>query len=126
MTTFQERLQFEREKKGWTKTLTAEKLGVKNLSRYSNWEYGLNEPDMQMISNIATLFDVTTDYLITGTDCINTTSIPKDEMELLLNFNKLDTTQQQIVTSLIDSYLPKKGKSSNLVTGEDAATIETA
>ncbi|MES9792129.1 helix-turn-helix transcriptional regulator, partial [Priestia megaterium] len=35
------RLEFLRERKGWTKSLVAKKLGIKTVSTYANWEYGL-------------------------------------------------------------------------------------
>lgn len=55
-----------REKKGWTKSLVAKKLGIKTVSTYANWEYGLRTPDKEMLAKIADLYGVTTDYLITG------------------------------------------------------------
>jgi repressor LexA len=65
-----------REKRGWTKTFVAQKLGIKTMSTYANWEYGLRKPDPDMISKISSLFDVTTDYLINGSSVpINMTPI---------------------------------------------------
>lgn len=57
-----------REAKGWSKTFTAEKLGVKAMSTYANWEYGNREPDTDMLLNIAELYDVTVDYLLGRSD----------------------------------------------------------
>ncbi|TES56156.1 XRE family transcriptional regulator [Halalkalibacterium halodurans] len=62
------RLQMLREKEGWTKSLVAKKLNIKTVSTYANWEYGLRQPDNEMLVKIANLFDVTTDYLLGRTD----------------------------------------------------------
>lgn len=55
-----------RESKGWSKTEVAKRLGIKTVSTYANWEYGLRSPDKDMLAKIAELYEVTTDYLITG------------------------------------------------------------
>ncbi len=62
------RIEQLREEKGWTKTFTAEKLGIKTMSTYANWEYGLRTPDSEMLTKIADLFEVSTDYLLGRTD----------------------------------------------------------
>ncbi|EAE3064624.1 TPA: helix-turn-helix domain-containing protein [Listeria monocytogenes] len=68
MSLLSERLTSLREEKGWTKTLVANKLGLKNLGTYANWEYGTREPDAEMIKLISDLYDVTTDYLMGKSD----------------------------------------------------------
>ncbi|MEH7236789.1 helix-turn-helix domain-containing protein [Bacillus sp. JJ1562] len=55
-----------RENKGWSKTEVARRLGIKTVSTYANWEYGLRTPDKDMLSRISDLYGVTTDYLING------------------------------------------------------------
>lgn len=56
-----------REQRGWSKTYVAKKLGL-NLSTYANYEYGNREPDISTLQKITDLFNVTTDYLINGTN----------------------------------------------------------
>ncbi|MBC1359070.1 helix-turn-helix transcriptional regulator [Listeria booriae] len=58
------RLTILREKQGWSKAETARRLGLKAPSTYGNWEYGIREPDLDTVRHIATLFDVSVDYLI--------------------------------------------------------------
>ncbi|MGA3408873.1 helix-turn-helix domain-containing protein [Lactiplantibacillus pentosus] len=53
-----------REQKGWTKTYVAKKLGISNLGTYANYEYGIREPDLQMLTKISDIYGVTTDYLL--------------------------------------------------------------
>lgn len=62
-----ERITALREQRGWSKTYVAKKLGL-NLSTYANYEYGNREPDISTLPKIADLFNVTTDYLINGTN----------------------------------------------------------
>lgn len=63
-----ERLQLLREEKEWTKTYVAKQLGLKNLGTYANWEYGTREPDSEMLSKIASLYNVSTDFLLGRTE----------------------------------------------------------
>lgn len=57
-----------REARGWSKTEVARRLDIKTVSTYANWEYGLRTPDKDMLSKIANLYDVSTDFLINGED----------------------------------------------------------
>lgn len=63
MTYFSNKLKQLRESKGWSKTNVAKHLGVR-LSTYANWEYGISEPDIETINQIATLYDVSNGYLM--------------------------------------------------------------
>lgn len=66
MSEFSERLTNLRENKGWSKTYVAKTIGLKSMQTYANWEYGRTEPDFSMLSKIANLFGVSTDYLLNG------------------------------------------------------------
>ena len=61
------RLESLREQNGWTKTLVANKLGLKNMATYANWEYGTREPDLQSLKDLASIYNVSVDYLADGT-----------------------------------------------------------
>lgn len=65
MSEFSDRLKRLRDNKGWTKTYVANHLGIK-MQTYANYEYGLREPDLKLVGNIAKLYDVTIDYLLNG------------------------------------------------------------
>ncbi|AQY50974.1 helix-turn-helix transcriptional regulator [Listeria weihenstephanensis] len=58
------RLTVLREEKGWSKAETARRLGLNATSTYGNWEYGIREPDIDMLRHISIIFDVSVDYLI--------------------------------------------------------------
>ncbi|MFB8466684.1 helix-turn-helix domain-containing protein [Enterococcus thailandicus] len=62
---FKDRIKFLREEKGWTKKLTAEKLGI-SIGAYANYEYGNREPNQEITKRIASAFDVSVEYLLTG------------------------------------------------------------
>lgn len=53
-----------REQHDWSKTEVARRLGLPNMQRYANYEYGFTEPDNEMLQKIAETFGVTTDYLL--------------------------------------------------------------
>lgn len=79
MATLGSRLTYLREKHGWTKTYVAERLGIKTVSTYANWEYDLRQPDNDMLVKIAELFEVSTDYLLGRIDSLSLTQQEKDE-----------------------------------------------
>ncbi|MCM3651287.1 helix-turn-helix domain-containing protein [Metabacillus litoralis] len=83
-----------RESKGWSKTEVARRLGIKTVSTYANWEYGLRTPDKDMLSRIADLYGVTTDYLIDGKEKTNLDSkssslSEKDEKDIAKRMEKI-------------------------------------
>ena len=66
MSDFSNRLEKLREDKGWSKTYVAKTIGLKSMQTYANWEYGRTEPDFSMLSKIANVFNVSTDFLLNG------------------------------------------------------------
>ena len=55
----------ERKKNGWSQEELAQQLGVSRQA-VSKWESAGSVPDLQKIIQMADLFGVTTDYLLTG------------------------------------------------------------
>lgn len=53
-----------REKRDWSKTQVANKLGLSSMQKYANYEYGIRQPDFETLVKIADLYEVTTDYLL--------------------------------------------------------------
>ncbi|AUH36444.1 MULTISPECIES: helix-turn-helix domain-containing protein [Lactobacillaceae] len=70
-----------RDSRNWSKTEVARKLGLSSMQRYANYEYGTNEPDLNMLKQIAELYDVTTDYLL-GEDSAPKWIARKDTIDL--------------------------------------------
>ncbi|MCM3786434.1 helix-turn-helix domain-containing protein [Neobacillus mesonae] len=63
MSVLGDRLKQEREKRGWSQVFVSKKLGLKRSSTYANWEYGIREPDLDMLQKIADLYEVSMDGL---------------------------------------------------------------
>ncbi|ATV00890.1 MULTISPECIES: helix-turn-helix domain-containing protein [Bacillus] len=99
-----------REKKGWSKSFVAKKLGIKTMSTYANWEYGLRKPDGEMLVRIAKLYGVTTDYLLTGKEpnAFNTDLF--DDPDLQLAFRQARDFSEESQKQAIDfiKYLKEK------------------
>ena len=63
MEMFCKRVKELRVENGITQKQLAEKLHTTN-SAVCDWEKGRSQPDLQMLANIAKLFDVSVDYLL--------------------------------------------------------------
>nr|MBR6778425.1 helix-turn-helix transcriptional regulator [Clostridia bacterium] len=63
MEIFCKRLKELRTEQGLTQKQLAEKLNTTN-SAVCDWEKGRSQPDLQMLTKIATLFEVSVDYLL--------------------------------------------------------------
>ena len=61
--TFGERLTELRKKKNWTQDEVAKKLNV-SAQAVSKWEKDVSFPDVTLLTQMAKLFDTTTDYLL--------------------------------------------------------------
>ena len=60
------RLKDEREKRNWSQLHVAKKVGITNAV-LSNYERDVRDPDTSTLKKLADLYEVTTDYLISGT-----------------------------------------------------------
>lgn len=61
------RLKEVRERLGLSQTEVAKKLGVTRQA-YNHYEHGKRDPDTAMLQQIADLYNVSTDYLLSKTD----------------------------------------------------------
>jgi Predicted transcriptional regulators len=59
-----DRLKTLRDNKGWSQKYVAQKIGLKQSSTYSNWEYGIRDPDTETLSKLADIYEVTVDFLL--------------------------------------------------------------
>ena len=67
MKIFSERLKDLRKEKGFTLKHVAELLNCP-LTTYANYEQGVREPSLEMLSALCDVYDVTSDYLIGRND----------------------------------------------------------
>ncbi|QYM59718.1 Transcriptional regulator, contains XRE-family HTH domain [Bacillus subtilis] len=110
-----------REKKGWSKSLVAKKLGLKTMSTYANWEYGLRKPDGEMLVKIANLYGVTTDYILTGKRPNSFNSDLFEDPDLQIAFKDASDFSEDARRQAIDfiKYLKEKEKSRKSPNGEN-------
>nr|WGD98833.1 helix-turn-helix transcriptional regulator [Bacillus safensis] len=101
-----------REKHGWSKSTVAKKLGLKAMSTYANWEYGLRKPDGEMIVKIAELYGVSTDYLLTGKDKDRAADDLADDPDLQIAFKAASDFSEEARRQTIDfiNYIREKEK----------------
>lgn len=79
------RLKELREKRGWTKTYVANRIGIKTLSTYANYEYGLREPDNETLIRLADLYDITMDSMLGREEKKNDSWSDEDEFNEWVN-----------------------------------------
>ncbi|KRL76642.1 hypothetical protein FC36_GL001885 [Ligilactobacillus equi DSM 15833 = JCM 10991] len=87
----------------------AEKLGIK-MQTYANYEYGRRQPDFDILSKLAGLYEVTTDYLL-GRDG-KEENVPKIDKHAKLIAAHIDDDvseeQMKQITDFIDFLKNKK------------------
>lgn len=102
MDNLSERIKTLRKSKGLTQLQLAEKLNVTDKA-VSKWEVGEANPDLSTIVNIASLFNVSIDYLLVGKDVTISLDdmdakkrilyiIKKDDVELLKKYTNIKCT----------------------------------
>ncbi|WP_307894018.1 helix-turn-helix domain-containing protein [Bacillus swezeyi] len=99
-----------REKKGWSKSTVAKKLGLKAMSTYANWEYSLRKPDGEMIVKIAELYGVSTDYILTGKSPSKNDSDFSNDPDLQIAFRDAADFSEEAKQQAVDfiKYLKEK------------------
>lgn len=90
-----ERLKDAREKKKYTQKYVADKLGISN-GTVSGYERNYRDPDTEILTQMATLYGVSVDYLLHG-------ELPKkisSQNNEILNTEHLDNKTRSIVNAL--------------------------
>ena len=80
-----EKIKILRENKGLSQKSLADKLGI-TRSSVNAWEMGISVPSTQYIVELASLFDVSTDYLLNFNDrkAINIEGLSDKEIKIIL------------------------------------------
>jgi transcriptional regulator with XRE-family HTH domain len=85
------RLKKEREKRNWSQLYVAEKIGITNAV-LSNYERDVRDPDTSTLKKMADLYEVSTDYLISGTNDLyiagNNIQLNDDELKVFEELKK--------------------------------------
>lgn len=79
-----ERIKFLREKKSYTQTELAKKLGI-TRSSVNAWEMGISVPSTQYIVELSNMFSVSTDYLlgVEKTSSIDLAGLTEQDIEII-------------------------------------------
>lgn len=114
MTDFSNKLKQLREGKGWSKTNVAKHLGVL-LSTYANWEYGISEPDIETINQIATLYDVSNGYLMgnnnNGKEENETKSVDLEKDPVVLSYGGRPVSEEDmdVIKAILERHKNDRG-----------------
>ncbi|UHA74492.1 helix-turn-helix domain-containing protein [Paenibacillus sp. 481] len=88
------RMEQERLKRGWKQDQVASRIGV-SRSAYSNYENGNRKPDIEMVKEIAQLYEVTVDYLVGNDQAV------APEKTIIVHDPKLRAFFEQVMLSPI-------------------------
>lgn len=88
--------------KGWTQAELAEKINVTNKA-VSKWESNLGCPEITILPKLAEIFEVTTDYLLTGKSSVQTQlndgeAHSENAAENNQHNNEINTTDDEQIT----------------------------
>ncbi|MNW48781.1 HTH-type transcriptional regulator ImmR [compost metagenome] len=115
MSTLGNRLKRAREKKGMTQQEVADKLGVSN-GAISGYERNYRDPDTEMLKKLATLYEVSVDYLTgnvvnesTATYEVNRETKLREEIKRLSEMIvELPEQKRKLVEEMIRTLSDKK------------------
>ena len=100
------RIKHLRKQRGWTQKEFSQKLNIR-FGQLNKYESGLNAPPLEILIQMAEVFNVTTDFLLTG-DSQDDTPIHNtrllERFRAIQNFNHED---QDAVIKLIDAMIVK-------------------
>lgn len=112
-----------RKKMGWLQADVANKLGV-SPSTVGMYEQGRSQPDTEMLTKIANLFGVTTDYLLDHDDTSTSLSDATEDKEL--NQKILQMAQDEFDRTLFKKYGDLSDEKKKLVMAVINGIIEEA
>ena len=84
-----DRIKFLREKKNYTQTDLAKKLGI-TRSSVNAWELGISVPSTQYIVELSNIFSVSTDYLlgVQKTSSIDISGLTEGDIEIIYSLTE--------------------------------------
>jgi transcriptional regulator with XRE-family HTH domain len=114
------RLRALRTERGWSQRELGRRLGVLQ-SKLSKYESGTHQPSLRTLVRIASLYEVSTDYLLTGAEL---PAPPLRDGRLLDRFRRLGAAGEElrlIVLSILDALFALDAHQRQLPNGDDAA-----
>lgn len=102
------RLKKLRQSRGWSQGQLGKKLGV-NVQRVSKYERGIISPPLNMVVNIATVFEVSLDYLLRNENNVAVNKIKNQKLlKHIEEIEQLEDEDQHVLTVLLDAFIKKR------------------
>lgn len=98
-----ERIKAVREQKGFSQIQLATLLGISN-SRMSNWELGVNRPDVDSLAKICSVLEVSADLLL-DINVTNQIHLNHDELDTIQKYRCLNDEGQEKVKAYVDDLV---------------------
>lgn len=96
-----------RQSRGWSQGQLGKKLGI-NVQLISKYERGVVCPPTPMMVKIASVLDVSLDYLLRDDKNIAVNKIKNQELlNRIEEIEKLPEEDQRVLTNLLDAYIKK-------------------
>ena len=86
----------QRQRKGWTQAELAEQLNVNSTSTIGNWENGVAMPDIDRLSFMADLFEVSVDKLLGRVAC---------EKPVIPTSEKIDPKEREVFETMWEWFI---------------------
>jgi transcriptional regulator with XRE-family HTH domain len=107
---FGEKIKYLRNEKQWTQEYVAKKLNI-SAPALSRYESGACEPkDLDMISQFAQLYNVTTDYLLGLSDerITTITNVDEEYINFYEGYKDLDDAHKDILRATLKAFVDAK------------------
>lgn len=105
---FPNKLRVLRKNKGWSQGQLAQKIGA-DLQRVSKYERGVIWPTMELMVQIARVFEVSVDYLIRDKEDATISKIKNSDLRHQLEeVNNLPDEDQRTVVSFLDAFVKRR------------------
>ena len=101
------RIKYCRELNKMSQKYVALSVGV-SAPMVSQWESGIKKPSNENIVKLASLFGVSTDYLLGHQSSEDTSSFSAEERKLILVFRQLNRTGKNMLLANADAYLSQE------------------
>lgn len=97
-----------RQSRGWSQGQLGKKLGV-NVQRVSKYERGIISPPLNMVVKIASVFEVSLDYLLRNENNVAVNKIKNQELlKRIEEIENLEDEDQRVLTVLLDAFIKKR------------------
>ncbi len=103
-----EKIKYLREQNKLTQTALAKKIGI-TRSGVNAWELGISVPSTQYIVELATLFGVSTDFLldVNHNSAVNTEGLTEEDIKIIYNLIQHLKKKTRLRSVIVDNSQPR-------------------